>query len=62
MRIGDKSMHMLVTLLTMLAFAATYALIATMLGEQRAALTAALLGDRTAQPAALAASRAFSRA
>lgn len=55
-------MHMLVTLLTMLAFAATYALIATMLGEQRAALTAALLGDRTAQPAALAASRALSRA
>jgi hypothetical protein len=54
-------MTMLLTLVTMLAFAGVYALIATMIGDHWPAITLALAGGRRAsvQPAR---SRAFSRA
>jgi hypothetical protein len=56
-------MAILLMMLTMLAFAAVYALISAMLGEHRRSLVAALVGDRAVQPGTTAAaSRCFSRA
>jgi hypothetical protein len=55
-------MAILLMMLTMLAFAAVYALISAMLGEHRHSLVAALVGGRVVQPGTAAASRCFSRA
>lgn len=52
----------LLMLLTMLAFAAVYALITAMMSEHRQALIAALLPGRDVQPGGIAASRCLSRA